>query len=273
MKYQYIILIAAVALIASCSKTNDNTAHEAALALDAQIDSALNAGDNDLALQLIDTLNSRYNTELDLRRASTPKRMQALAGQAMGQIPQVEFEIQALQARVDSLTALFIAVQPTKALPAYLVYRGTNTELMSRVGIQPRVNQGQDALDTPFTIAVNAGRNIGINSITVTTRNGRTFTIAASSVDGAYASITPENATPLCSYLAANPGDTATKASASGTNGTVNIPLSANDSQALAAARQLADTRQKLRSAQLKSDKLNTLIQAARDQAARSLPQ
>lgn len=258
-------------MMVACSTKPDDSAHQAAIALDAQIDSALSVGDNDLALLLIDSLNSHYNTELDLRRASTAKRMQALAGQALSKIPEVETRISNLQVTVDSLTSLFTAVQPTSALPAYLVYRGTPTDLMSRTGIQPRVNTGQDALDTPFTLAVNAGKDVGISSVTVSTRNGQSFTMIARSVDGAAATITPEAATPLASYLAANPGDQAVTATASGSKGTANMSISATDSRAIAAAWQLADSRQRLRSAMVESDKLNTLIQAARDQQARAL--
>lgn len=266
--YTY-ILLAALALNA-CGPSEAEKRHNEALALDAQIDSALTAGDNALVLELIDTLNTRYRTELDLRRASNAKHAQAVSGLSLSKIPEVELQIAALQTRCDSLEALFTSVQPASSLPPYLIYKGISKDFMAKPCVQARVNTGQDALDVPYTLAVNAGSNIGANSLTVTTSSGSTFTMPAGSADGVTASVTPENAQKLVDYLADTPGEKAVNARIQGTKGNVTVKLTDTDSKAIAAAGQLAATRAQLRAAMVTSDKLNALIQASRDQQARS---
>lgn len=269
MKTKYVFIICTV-LLTACGPSEAERRHAEALALDAQIDSALAAGDNALALDLIDTLNTKFRTELDLRRASNAKHAQAISGLSLSKIPEVEMQIAMLQTQCDSLQKLFTSVQPAASLPAYLIYSGVNKDFMAKPCVQARVNEGQDALDMPYTIAVNAGRNIDVQSLVLTTKSGSTFTMPAGSADGLTASVTPENAERFISYLIENPSDKATKVTIQGSKGNVNITLSDADSRSLAAAGQLATARLQLRSAMVTADKLNAMIQASRDQQAHS---
>lgn len=273
MKTYYAIILASALVWTACGPSEAEKKHNEALALDAQIDSALAAGDNALALELIDTLNTRYRTELELRRASNAKHAQAVSGLSLSKIPEVELQISALQARCDSLEALFTSVQPASSLPPYLIYKGVSKDFMAKPCVQARVNTGQDALDVPYTLAVNAGSNIGVNQLTVTSTSGSTFTMPAGSADGVTASVTPENAQNLVDYLADNPAEKVVNARIQGTKGNVTVKLTDTDSKAITAAGVLATTRAQLRAAMVTSDKLNALIQTSRDQQARSSAQ
>lgn len=264
---KYIGLAIIATILGACS--SETPEHRAALALDAQVDSALTAGDYALALELIDTLNTRYPLEIELRKASDAKRAKALEGAAITEIPKLDALIERTRAEHDSLRALFTEVRKSSALAPYLVYTPVSkSEVSASAGIQPRVNMGRDALDVPWTIAANAGRDIGLQTVTVECADGNSYTLAVTSPDGQMASITPETAAPLGQYLATEGASKAVKVVFTGSTGKTQAKLTPALSDAIAASWRLATVRQQQRSALVNRERYERRLQLARDAAA-----
>lgn len=256
-----------VAMMASCSGSNPE--HEAAVALRGEIDSLMNAKNFDEALARIDTLNKKYPLEIDLRKDMVGLQAKAREGKALLDIPRLDGEIARLQQETEALKSQFTLVQPSKALPGYLVATGeAKTDLASKAGLQARVNTGQDAADTPWTIAANAGRNIGLTGITVTTGNGASFTLRVPAGAEDMASVSPESADELGRYLNDNPDDKATSVTFSGSKGKAEVKLTPAQSSAIAMAWKLASLQTELRSSLIDREKQERILQIARDQAS-----
>lgn len=264
--------ISAVAIALFATSCGDPE-HEAAIRLDASVDSAMNASDYQLAITLIDSLNSAYPREIELRKASNVKRVKAVEQMTMTQIPLADEKIARYQATIDSLNGLFETRQPSKSLPPYLVPKTlAKKNFADAAGIEPRVNTGQDAVDTPWTLAVNAGRDIAVHSITITTSGGADFTIELPVSDGQMATATPERMQPLGKYLADNPADAAISAVILGAKGKTSVKLSPEVSRGIADAYALGCANDSLYKAKVVREKLERALQIARDQSA-NLPQ
>lgn len=272
MKRKSIILalsdmVLSISMTISCS--SETPEHKAAVALDAAIDSAMQASDPQKALELIDTLNARYPKEIDLRKASNLKKAKALEAVAMTKIPELDAIIESAKATQDSLRVLFIEERPSSALAPYLLYKAVSgTKFAAAAGIQPRVNMGQDALDVPWTLAANAGRNIGLNQVTVQCSDSQQFVMNATSADGQIASIVPEVANPLGQHLAGKPAVTITNITFTGNKGKNTTRGTETLTAAIRASWQLATTRQQLRSALVNRERYERHLQLSRDAAA-----
>lgn len=266
MKKLFLTAIASAAL-AACS--GNDPEHEAAISLRSEIDSLMNAKQYDEALSKMDSLNKKYPLEIDLRRDLTGLQAKAREGNALLKIPQLDSEIARLREETAVLKGQFTLVQPSKALPGYLVAtEAAKNDFASKAGLQARVNTGQDAMDTPWTIAANAGRNIGMTGITVTTANGSSFRLRVPSGAEDMASVSPESADELGRYLNDNPNDKATSVTFSGSKGKAEIKLTPAQSTAIAMSWKLAELQSELRSCLIDREKQERILQIARDQAS-----
>lgn len=262
-------IIGLVALAIGAGACGGNSEHEAAVALDARVDSAIQAGDYAMALDLIDTLNVRYPLELDLRKASMTKRAGVMEKTAMKRIPELESEMAATDSALAVMQVEFVERQPSKSLPPFLVYKEISAgNFADQTGIQPRVNTGDDASDTPWTLAVNAGRDIQLARITVHTEKGAAYDIDTPVSDGWMASVTPERVEALAAYLADNPGDRAVRVDMTGSKGKATAKVSPATSHAIVASREFARLRSQKREQLIEREKLERSLQIARDQAA-----
>lgn len=265
------VIVAACACLTACGESAE---HKAADALLTQADSCIASGDYSRGIELIDSLNRAYPKEIELRKASDTKRAQAFEGMALSQIPRLDAAIDSLNAVISALYPDFKQEQSSSALNPYALYKTiAGQSLMASATLQPRVNlTADDAADTPWSIAVNAASNIGLNSATVVTKSGRTFTLSVFSSDGQVGTVTPEAADPLGQYLFENPGDSAEKATLSGTKGKAQAKLAAGTSQAIAESWNYATAKARLRASLVNRERVERQLQIARDQAANAAP-
>lgn len=248
-------------LITACG---DSAEHKAAMALDAEIDSAIANREYAEAVALIDSLNRTYATELELRRASNSKRLQALEGLTMQQIPVTDSILAANEEQTHRLMETFVEHRSSPSLPPYLLPKAISGEkFVAKAGVQPRVNTGQDAQDTPWTLAVNAGRNIKLTQASVSTDAGTTITVDCVSADGQIASIPGSR---LDAALA--DGAKITSVALTGETGTVQIAVTSNMAQAISECQALAMLQMQRFNTLATREKLERQLQIARDQQA-----
>lgn len=262
-------LAAMLTLTACGSGDKGMTAHDSALSLQTRIDSLIAAGNFTDALADIDTFPKLFPLETEIRRQLLETRAQATEGVATQRLPQLQGEIAQLQMQADSLQALFTSVQPVSSLPPYLVWTAGQKGL-SAPGIQPRVNTGDDAVDTPWTIAVDAGRNIALHTMAVSTSAGD-FAVQLPAGDGAMASAQPEVCAPMAKALAE--GATLNSITLVGSKGKVSLKATPALAASIAGAYSLANTRTQLREKLIEAEKTERLLQLARDQKANAAPQ
>lgn len=268
-----IYTVGAVAAISLTGCKGESAEHRAALAMQNAADSAYNAGDYRLAITLIDSLNKSYPLEIDIRRTTDLNRTKAYEALATTEIPRLETQMAALRDSISQMQSGFRSVQPTKALPAYFVVaEAAKTEFNAGPTVQARVNDGQDAVDTPWTLAVNAGRDIGIKGLRLTLSDGAEYIMPVISADGQTGTITPENATAVGSALAANPTLTVKAAEAAGDKGKTQIKLTDAQTRAIGTAFVYSDARTRLRQMLIDRERYERMLTIARDQAANAVP-
>lgn len=265
------ILLPAIALtsmiLGSCA--GSDPVHEAAVALDESIDSAMTANNYALAIELIDSLNKTYNLEIDLRKASDTKRAKAYEGLSVTEIPRLDSLISVTKYEISVAEGEFVSKQPSASLPTYLVLKSAaKSDFAAAAGVQGRVNTGDDARDTPWTLAVNAGRDIGLERVDITCSDGAKYTLSTPVSDGQMASISPESAETLAQHLYDNPSVQATSIVFTGSKGNTKATLSEAQSASIAQAWNLAKLNSRLYSALVERERVERQLQIARDQLA-----
>ena len=109
--------------------------------LSCEIDSALNNQHYSYAIELIDTLNSKYPDEIELRKRSMLQRAKAMEGLTRDSIPLADQKIAETRLEIDSLMHFFVAVRE-KDFPVYWVEKGVR-ELRDN-SVQPRLQDDAD---------------------------------------------------------------------------------------------------------------------------------
>lgn len=266
----------AVAIIAALSLAGckgESPEHRAALALQQSADSAYNVGDYKLSIALIDSLNKTYPLEVDIRKATGMSRAKAYEALASTELPRLEQQISALSDSIEQMRAGFHKLQPSKALPGYYVWgEAAETQFNAGPTVQARVNEGMDAVDTPWTLAVNAGRNIGLNTLAVTLSDGTQFRMRVITADGQTGTITPESAAPLAEALVGNKTLTVKATEAIGDKGKAPIRLSPAQTHSIAVAFEYAAAMTRIRALIVDREEYDRMLTIARDQAANAAP-
>ena len=257
----------AATTISSCGGGDAVTQQtDSALALKARVDSAMAAGQYSEAVSLIDTISKRYPLATEVRKSLIPVRAKAMEDSIVKAIPQLDLSIANLKGVIDTERARFVTQTTSSNFPPVLVYRGTQGPMTGSARIQARVSTGDEEELNPWCLAVSAGKNIGMSSLQVVTRSGEQFTIAVPASEYEQATVPMEDVTPLARQLADN-GDVITSMTASGSHGTARIPVSAVQSDGLAAAYRLVTARDSLRSLMMLREKAERILQLARDQS------
>ena len=269
----FIALLTAAAVLATASCGSDKE-HKAAAALSAKADSLMKAGNFEAAIELYDSLNHAYPKEIDLRKASDAKRARAIEGLAQSQAPLLDRAIDSLNSVIAGLYPDFNREQSSSALNAYAVHKSlAGQKTTGTAALQPRINvEGNDVSDTPWSIAVFAPGNIGLNKLAVTTASGQNFTLDVFSNDGQVGSIVASVAEPLGKYLSQHPDDPAKAFVLSGSKGKAEGKLSSAFSTATAESYNYAVAKNGLRSALINREKLERRLNIARRQAANGAP-
>jgi hypothetical protein len=267
MKANLLILSAlSISLLSSCAK--DDSEHKAAEALDAKIDSAINVHNYEEAITLIDSLNKAYPLQIEIRRGTIAKRAKAMEEWAQIRIPDLDKQIADSKEFIANSQNNFKFVQTSKNIAGYYIANNDNKDFASKACIQARVNSGDDAQDTPWTLAVNAGKDIALNKLTITLNNNQQYAIDITVSDGSMASVAPERVNELGKYIYENPQSSTAKAVASGSKGQTSFSISANECNAIGAAWKLAAQKDSLRNALIERERLERQLQIARDQKA-----
>lgn len=265
------IAIIAVLSVAGCK--GESPEHRAALALQQSADSAYNVGDYKLSIALIDSLNKTYPLEVEIRKATGMSRAKAYEALASTELPRLEQQISALSDSIEQMRAGFHKLQPSKALPGYYVWgEAAETQFNAGPTVQARVNEGMDAVDTPWTLAVNAGRDIGLNTLSVTLSDGTQFSMRVITADGQTGTITPESAAPLAEALVGNKTLTVKTTEAIGDKGKAPIRLTPTQTRSISVAFEYAAAMTRIRTLIVDREEYDRMLTIARDQAANAVP-
>lgn len=264
MKHSTIAAIALLAIFTACSGDADRQGAEAMLN---SIDSAMSTGDYQTAIRLIDSLNATYPRQIEIRKSTDSLRLISIEGLTQQQIPDADADIARCRVAIDSLLPLFVQQKPAASLPEYLLYNTlSKTAFADKPCIQPRVNTGQDADDTPWIVAVNAGRDIGLSAVTFIMSDGTEYQTKLYSGDGAVGTIQPEAMQSVVDAIEG--GATIASITATGDKSTVKITPQPTISTAIATSATLANYRSALREALYKRERLERLLQLTHDKQA-----
>jgi len=146
-----IILITSALVLTSCGPSETEKKHAAAEELAAQIETFLNEKNYVGAIALIDSLNSAYPDEVELRKTTLLSRARAMEGMVLDSIPVYDAIMARVTLEKDSLDTFFVNVS-VPGLDDYRVDRSVvDASFTSHTAAQPRLGDEQ----IPWTLAVN----------------------------------------------------------------------------------------------------------------------
>ncbi|MDE6120719.1 MAG: hypothetical protein K2F63_02910, partial [Muribaculaceae bacterium] len=153
-----IIYAAAIAVVlAACSDKEK----EGASQLYAESQQELDNQNYAAALVLLDTLNSRYPAQTQIRRDALRLRAQAMEGIAVDSISVIDRERAEAMLALEDIRPRFRHVDSSVGLDGYFLPVGVSDQVMTATGIQPRVSD-----KGLFYIVANVqGRSIGLKAI------------------------------------------------------------------------------------------------------------
>lgn len=262
-------LMVAAALV-SCGENNK----EKAQALLDEASSLVERGDYGAAIEVIDTLDTRYAKEIDVRKQGLLCRARAVEGLAKDSIiaadDMLTHSIEQMEAREKD----FEHIELPNGLDGYFIAKSIyEKNAMNKTGIQPRVEDSEGY----FQLAVNIhGRKIGFERVSVNNGGNVVTTVAVNpgrlvTVEGSeLVVLTQEEATPLVEALKANPGIDEYKLC--GAKNSITVKLMSKMRDAIINSYDYAMSIQANRLAQIKREKFERQLQMARDQIANNLP-
>lgn len=254
-------------LLSACgSGDNNKTQRDSAMEMDSMIHVAMDATEYSKAVALIDSFSVAFPLQTDLRRSHIATRAKAVEGITIQGIPALDASIAQLQAAIAEQEKDFVSVKTSATLPPYLVYRESTGTVDGQRRMQARVNTGDDATYSPWTLAVGTGSLSGVNSLEVSTVQGAKYTIDVPVSEYTQSSVPMENVQALAQQLAG--GDAISSVTAYGKNGNTTIKVSTGDSRGIAAAWKLCADRDSLRNALIAREKAERMLQLSRDKAA-----
>lgn len=265
-----LIAISTILLAASCG--GGKSANEADILVN-QADSAVAAGDFALATEILDTLKSKYPSEIKAQRAGMNIKARANEGMIKKELQSTD-SLEAVYAhRRDSLKEYFMFVDNPELVEGfYVIKEYKSSTLFSRSGLEARV-----APDGQFyMISSLAGNPVKHTSITVSS-DGESASSASVAYDGDrnYRSGDTEMITFISSecdsigkLMSKNPGKPA-KIIFSGSRSS-SMPLSRNDVKSIALAYDYSEAILMSKRLAAKKELLDKQLMLARDQAART---
>lgn len=249
-----------------------NKEKEEAQALFAQSEAEIAAGNYAGAMTLLDTLNTRYAGQTDIRRQSLRLRAEAMQGIAQDSIGVVSRVLAESTLEVEQLQPQFRHVASSVGLDGYFLPAGTSEKVMNATGIQARVSE-----KGYFYIVANVqGKAIGLNSLEFVDGPETIASSAISparvvSVEGSEtASFNPEDLEGVGQWILAHPGFR--KIVLRGSRGSAAVNVDAGLRAELADCFRYASALQAQRLASIKREKFERLLATARDQIANMAP-
>lgn len=158
-KFSLVVFIAI--MLCSCGNKHREEAAELCTAAENEVKS----GNYEQAIVILDTLDVRYASEVELRRSAMKYRAMAVEGLTIRRIAIVDDTLALLKSQMDELETKFEYVEnPGKGLGGNFVAK---TLVKGNYDILPRIND-----EGYFTISVKIGRPIGFKYITFISDNG-----------------------------------------------------------------------------------------------------
>lgn len=265
-------ILAATAMIAGCT-TEAERRHASAEQLHADAVQLNADADFAGALVLLDSLDTAYREQTEVRRAALATRAAAIEGVTIERIGPADRELAAATIAADSLGNLFTTTDGTRGLEGYTVAKTlAKTDVTASTGIQPRLDS-----DGYLTLAcVVKGRKIGLHGASLTTASGTASVEPIGSdrrIDSEgseLAVLRQEELTPLLEALDAAGMDAPAKLFLDGNRGSAEVKLTPTLRRALLDTWHYALARQRLRSARIERERLERTLQTARDHRANS---
>lgn len=268
---KYAIMALSAIAIVSCSKENPDK--KAAEGLLTQIESQIEIGNYQQAMQLMDSVDHAYRDQIDVRKKVTALRPKAIEAVTLEQISSTDSIIAFSQAEIDRLTPLMKHIGDDDLKEGkYVVADTYNANIMNSTTIEPRVND----YDYSFYIVANCyGKKIGINQISLSTSDGEFASepIPASSArrmeveTSEIATFLPEEVANIGEWAAENYSKI-TGATIIGSKDNLKVKLTPQQAAAFATAWNFSRENQKLKNAVALRIKLDRQLQVARDQIA-----
>ena len=260
-------VLAALAL-ASCGDKDKAGATE----LFSQSEAAIASGDYAGAMTLLDTLNSRYAGQTEIRRQSLRLRAEAMQGIARDSIATVSRNLAEATLEVEKWSPEFTHVTSSVGLDGYFIPKGTAEKMMTATGIQARVSE-----KGLFYIVVNVqGKAIGLNSLEFVDGAEQVSSSEISSsrvvsVEGSEtASFNPEDLEGVGQWLMSHPG--VSKVVIRGSKGNASVKVDAKLRAELTTFYEYSCALQAQRLASIRREKFERMLATARDQIANMQP-
>lgn len=261
-------VLAALAVV-SCGDKDKAGATE----LFAQSEAAITAGNYAGAMTLLDTLNSRYAGQTDIRRQALRLRAEAMQGIAKDSIATVSRDLAEATLAVEMWSPKFTHITSSVGLDGYFLPKGVSDKMMTATGIQARVSE-----KGLFYIVVNVqGKAIGLNSLEFVDgaeqiSSSRISSARVVSVEGSEtASFNPEDLEGVGEWLKSHSG--VSKVIIRGSKGNVTVKVDAKLRQELTECYQYSCALQAQRLASIKREKFERMLATARDQIANMQPE
>lgn len=264
-----ILTVASAAVLTGCG---DSDAVKAKQLAD-RASQLIEAGDFGGAVVMLDSLDSTYPREIEVRKTGLLYRGRAVERLARDSIIIVDNLLSQSVDKRDSMSDNFVTVELPGGIAGYKVAKSIQgKKSLNTTGIQPRIGVDDDYL----SLAVNIkGRSIGFNRITVKDGDRVVSTIEIKPdrlvkvENSEMVTLTQEESAPLIECLEANPGIKEYKLC--GTRGSIDIKLTSEMRQALIESYRYALACQETRLALIKRERFERMLQRGRDFIANSI--
>lgn len=255
-----------VAMIGLATVSCGNSQRDEAMRLSAQAENEVKAGNFEEAVALLDTLDTRYASQVEVRRSAMKFRVMAVEGLTLRRITLVDDTLARLNAAMEQWDKQFEYVtNPGKGLGGDYVFK---TIVKSDAAVKPRVND-----DGYFTLSVRVpSKSIGFESITFVdgSQSASSRLIDASrlvAVEGREMTVLQqEDVVDAVEWLVAHPSTSSFRLV--GSKGTVDQKLTPELREAIVDTWTFAHDKQAYRLALIEREKLERRLQLCRDQLA-----
>lgn len=266
------ITLSAIALVACGGKSLETIDAETMLA---EARDAITEGNPQHSIEILDSLQKKYPSEIEVQREAIKIRPQAMEAITISELSTVDSLIACFSATHESLAPTMRLISDKNLVePYYVPTASYNANFLNTTGIQPRVNE----IGQFYIISSVNGKGIKHNSITLKSASGEVSTaIVAYDGDSNYRSgnsemITylPEQCDTLGVFVNENLGNTITLTFNGESGKKISDKLSKTAIKGIADAYNFSKSVIMSRDLAVKRQKLERQLQIARDQIART---
>lgn len=255
-------IIIAAACISSCGDSNK----DAAMQLSTAAENEVKSGNYQAAVTLLDTLDTRYASQTEIRRSAMKFRAMAVEGLTLKRISAVDDTLACLKSTLDNYESRFDYVKnPGKGLGGNLIAKSI---VKDNCDIIPRIND-----DGYFMLSVRIpGRSIGFSAVRFIDGNASVSTLPVDpsrlvKVESSEMTVLQqEDVADAMSWLTTHPATASYQLV--GSKNTINQKLSERMCQAIIETWAYAADKQAYRLALIEREKLERKLKLCRDQLA-----